>query len=60
MFLKMGRWVTRSYLVEMVNQAYLNQERNCYFCFTHYEEELRDKKFNNKNSHVKNWFVIYF
>ena len=41
----MGRWVTRSYLVEMVNQAYLNQEikSNCDFCQTriHYEEELK-------------------
>ena len=46
----MGQWVTRSYLQEMVNHAYLDQEINCYFCSKsncnfcqktlHYEEEL--------------------
>ena len=49
----------------------LNQEVNCYFCekskciffFSRtltFEEELRNKKFNSRNSHVKNWFIIYF
>ena len=41
----MDRWFTPCYLVEMVNQAYLNQEikSNCNFCQTrtHYEEELK-------------------
>ena len=54
----------------MVNQAYLNQEKNCFFCSkldcdfcqktSQYEEELRDKKFNTANSHIQNWFIIYF
>ena len=66
----MGQWVTRSYLQEMVNHAYLDQEINCYFCSKsncnfcqktlHYEEELRDRNFNTNNSHIKNWFIIYF
>ena len=48
----MGPWVTRSYLQKMVNQAYLDQEINCYFCSesnvnfcqktSHYEEELKN------------------
>ena len=66
----MGRWVARSYLQEMVSQAYFDQEIICYFCSKsncnfcqktlHYEEELRYKKINTDNSHVKNWFFIYF
>ena len=70
MSLNLGRWETRSYLKQMVNQAYLNQEKNCFFCsksdcyFCHknsqYEEELRDKEFNTTNSHIQNWFIIYF
>ena len=49
----MVQWVTPSYLQEMVNQAYLGQEINCYFCSksncnfcqktSHYEEDLREK-----------------
>ena len=34
-----------------------------YFFFSRtltFEEELRNKKFNSRNSHVKNWFIIYF
>ena len=48
----MGPWGTRSYLQKMVNQAYLDQEINCYFCSksnvnfcqktSHYEEELKN------------------
>ena len=70
MSLNLGRWETRSYLKQMVNQAYLNQEKNwffcsksdCYFCHKNYqyEEELRDKEFNTTNSHIQNWFIIYF
>ena len=66
----MGLWVSRSYLQEMVSQVYLDQEIICYFCSKsncnfcqktlHYEEELRYKKINTDNSHVKNWFFIYF
>ena len=28
----MGRHVERLYLVDLLNQCYLNQEENCYFC----------------------------
>ena len=66
----MGRWVARSYLQEMVSQAYLDQEIICYFCSKsncnfcqktlHYEEELRDKKINTDNSHVKTGFLFTF
>ena len=64
----MGRWVTLSYLKQMVNQAYLNQEKkyfsclklDCDFCqkTSQYEEDLRDKKFNTANSQIQNWFII--
>ena len=66
----MGRHVEDSYLVDLLNQAYLNQEENCYFCMRfncnfcqrtlYFEEELREKKFNSENPHVQNWFIIYF
>ena len=66
----MDRWVTRSCLKQMVNQAYLNQEKKKFFCSksdcdfcqktSQYEEELRDKKVNTANSHIQNWFIIYF
>ena len=32
MFFIMDRYVTRSYLIEMIDQAYLNRDRNCHFC----------------------------
>ena len=66
----MGRHVEHSYLAELLNQDYLNQVENCYFCMRlncnfcqttlSFEEELRNKKFNSENSHVQNWFIIYF
>ena len=66
----MGRHVECSYLADLLNQCYLNQEENCYFCkkcnciFCHrtlsFEEELRNKGFNSKHSKVQNWFIIYF
>ena len=46
----------RSYLIDLVNQCYKNQEENFYFCFkvncvfcstsSNIEEELRKNKFN--------------
>ena len=35
---------------------------DCDFCqkTSPYEEELRDKKFDTANSHIQNWFIIYF
>ena len=66
----MGCYVKRSYLVELVNQTYIGQEKNCYFCLKSnrafcqtclsLEEELRDKNFNTKNANVKKWFIIHF
>ena len=64
----MDQWIMHSYLKQMVNQAYLNQEKNYFLCSksdcdfcqktSQYEEELSDKKFNTANSHIQNWFII--
>lgn len=65
----MSRHVTRLYLIELVNQAYLNQENNFFFWFKSdcnicqatqcFEEELRKDEFNSDNLHIKKWFIIY-
>ena len=66
--IKHGSMDNAFYLKQMVNQAYLNQEKNYFFCSksdcdfcqktSQYEEELSDKKFNTANSHIQNWFII--
>ena len=65
----MGQHVKRSYLIDLVNQSYIDQEKNCRFCSKsdflfcqrsqNLEGELREKEFNVKNANVKKWFIIY-
>ena len=64
----MGRTVLRSYIINLLNQLYINQENNCYFCMNScfifcitaesLEKQLRNKKFGTENSKVENWFII--
>ena len=66
----MGRHAKRSYLIDLVNQSHIDQEKNCHFCSKsncsfwqrnqNLEGELREKEFHVKNTKVKNWFIIYF
>ena len=65
----MIRTVDRSYLTDLVNQCYKNQEKNCYFCFksdcvfcnasSDIEEQLRKNKFNTQNASVLFWRILY-
>ena len=64
----MVRTVDRSYLIDLVNPCYKNQEENCYFCFkvhcvfcntSSIEEELRRNKFNTQNASVLIWRILY-
>ena len=60
----MGRRVSRSYIVELLNQLYLNQENNFYFCMKTacifcqttlcFEEELREKNLIVK---IRRWKI---
>ena len=66
----MGRHVKRFYLIDLVNQSYIDQEKKCPFCSQFdclfcqrtqtLEGELRAKVLNAKNENVKKWFIIYF
>ena len=66
----MGRHVKRFYLIDLVNQSYIDQEKkypfcsqfDCLFCqrTQKLEGELRAKVLNAKNENVKKWFIIYF
>lgn len=59
----MRRIVSRKFVVEYVNQLYINQENYCCFCQNSsckhcwatylFDWELRIKKFNRDNSTVK-------
>ena len=62
--------VDRQYLIEFMNQCYVDQENNCGFCKKkskyHFckrtllvEEELRLKKFNFERAHVNDWTIKY-
>ena len=66
----MVRHVKREYIIDLVNQSYINQKRTCNFCFklncmfckrsTALEKQLRNRGFNtSKNAKQKKWFVIY-
>ena len=64
----MGRIVDREYLVSCLNQCYVEQENNCYFCFGGrcqfcrrtevLEHQLCVKKFNGKNADVMLWLIL--
>ena len=61
------RIVTRQYLIELLDEYYTQQQNFCSFCNqrkctfykkTHFfEEELRNRQFNNSNSHVLIWNI---
>ena len=64
----MGRIITRSYIVDLINKLYVNQENNCYFCQKsscyfcaasyYFEQQLREKKFNSDNANINEWFMF--
>ena len=66
----MVRYVKRKYIIDLINQSYINQEENCNFCFksnclfckrsTELEKQLRDRGFNTRYSKQKKWFIIYY
>ena len=57
----MGCHVKRSYIIDLVNQSYIDHEKNCLFCkrSTELEKQLRDRGFNTRYSNQKKWFIIY-
>ena len=65
----MVRTVDRSYLIDLVNQCYKNQEDNCYFCFkvdcvfcntsSNNEEELKKKSLILKTLVYLFWRILY-
>ena len=65
----MGRIVDHEYLVSCLNQCYVEQENNCYFCFGGrcqfcrrtevLEHLLCVKKFNGKNADIVLWLIMY-
>ena len=65
----MVRYVDRLYIIELIDQNYINQERNCNFCSklnctfcqisTDLEKQLRDVGFNTKYSNQRKWRVPY-
>ena len=62
----MGRIVDREYIASCLNQYFLDQEKNCYFCFEMrcrkvriLEHQLCIKKFSSRNAHVKLWLITY-
>ena len=66
----MARIVDRFYIVELVDQCYTEQERNCYFCHkckcrfckrsVTAENELRRMSFNFENKHMMLWTISYY
>ena len=65
----MVRTVDRSYLIDLVNQCYKNQEDNCYFCFkvdcvfcntsSNNEEELKKNSLILKTLVYLFWRILY-
>ena len=66
----MGRHVKRNYLINLYNQFYVEQERNCNFCSRYncklclqaanLEKEFSRNHFSSKSKTHDNWFVIYY
>ena len=65
----MGRIDDRHYIVACLNQYYKDHENNCYFCLKtccayckracELEHQLYIKRFNERNSSVELWLVLY-
>ena len=66
----MARIVDRHYLINLLNQCYVEQEVNYYFCMERkcrfckrsliVEDELRIKKFNYERQSVFLWTISYY
>ena len=68
---KMVRSVNRQYLIQLVEQCYIDQENNCLFFFVviatanllrnqkMLKKNFEKKKINTLNSEVVNWKVTY-
>lgn len=59
----MGRIIKRSYIVDLINKLYINQEllflSKIEFLFLHcIEQQLREKKFNSDNPNINEWFMV--
>ena len=55
----MGRIVSRKYLIQLVNQLYINQENNWFFLFKIKLYFLLCKHFfDTTNSNIQNWCMI--
>ena len=63
LLLNYGSYVKRKYIIDLINQSYINQEENCNSCFksnslfckrsTELGKQLRDRGFNTRYSKQK-------
>ena len=63
-------YAKRKYIIDLINQSYINQEENsnfflksnCLFCkrSTELEKQLRDRGFNTRYSMQRKGFIIYY
>ena len=66
----MGRYVKRKYLINLYDQFYTEQQKNCSFCSKsdcryclqtlNLEEEFLRNKFSTENRTHGDWLMIYF
>ena len=66
----MGRYVKRNYLINLYDQFYIEQQKNCSFCSKsdcryclqtlNLEEEFLRNKFSTENRTHADWLMIYF
>ena len=66
----MGRYVKRNYLINLYDQFYIEQQKNCSFCSKsdcryclqtlNLEEEFLRNKFSTENRTLDDWLMIYF
>ena len=66
----MGRYVKRNYLINLYDQFYIEQQKNCSFCSKsdcryclqtlNLEEEFLRNKFSTENRTHDDWLMIYF
>ena len=59
----MGRIIKRSYIVDLINKLYINQEllflSKIEFLFLRcIEQQLREKKLNSDNPNINEWFMV--
>ena len=66
----MGRHAKRNYLINLYDQFYIEQQKNCSFCSKsdcryclqtlNLEEEFLRNKFSTENRTHDDWLMIYF